>query len=465
MNNYVFPYKNVKRDSKVVIYGLGTVGKAYIEQVQQTGYCKIVAVSDRNDAVDYQGYLYVSPCDLTKCECDYVVIAIESPIISATIYEMLLGYGLAEEKIVSGYQTYSEKTSRPGTEKKKNRGRAVRVAVAFRGGLGDYVVLLSFVRKLIEIDPRIIIDLYGIKKFIDAVFEGENYVHFVYDDENIQFRLNEILIQNDVLIQLVQFPQIFFTDRERVKSLSPKLYDHLTASYNDKRVADLQGNPENHLSIYHRARLFRQNRYSFLGQGSIWGLSSEDSKLNLTDEFAGEYRELGLKDKYITFNYGASISAGGLQTKVWSRDYYEAWIKMMKREYPYIQIVQLGDRNTHAFKDADKNLIDVDLRIIKHVLANSILHVDGEGGLVHLATQLGTKCVVLFGPTPVWYYGYSQNINIVSSVCSDCCHVFPEWYTTCILGDKEPRCMCSITPETVMKCVEEYLHSKGIEKL
>ena len=60
------------------------------------------------------------------------------------------------------------------------------------------------------------------------------------------------------------------------------------------------------------------------------------------------------------------------------------------------------------------------LELVKYVLKGSLLHIDCDSGLVHLATQLGTKCVVLFGQTSVWYFGYEQNINIVSKVCNSC---------------------------------------------
>jgi len=35
-----------------------------------------------------------------------------------------------------------------------------------------------------------------------------------------------------------------------------------------------------------------------------------------------------------------------------------------------------------------------------------LCHIDTEGGLVHLANAVHTRCVVLFGPTPAAFFGH-----------------------------------------------------------
>ena len=98
------------------------------------------------------------------------------------------------------------------------------------------------------------------------------------------------------------------------------------------------------------------------------------------------------------------------------------------------------------------------MELTKYILKNSLLHVDIEGGPVHLASQLGTKCVVLFGAIEVDFLKYTQNINIVSEVCSPC---YFAWDTDsqCLLGGKEPLCMLSITPQKVFDVTYRYLRS------
>ena len=110
------------------------------------------------------------------------------------------------------------------------------------------------------------------------------------------------------------------------------------------------------------------------------------------------------------------------------------------------------------FENADRYLLGESLELMKYVFKNSLLHVDCEGGPVHLASQLGTKCVVLFGVTDVNYFGYKQNINIVSEICSPCYWVW-ESNKECLLKSKEPLCMLSITPQKVFDVSYRYLNS------
>ena len=95
-----------------------------------------------------------------------------------------------------------------------------------------------------------------------------------------------------------------------------------------------------------------------------------------------------------------------------------------------------------------------------HVLKNTLFHLDIEGGLVHIATQLGTKCIVLFGPTVKEYYGYEENINISVGTCHNCWGLYTD-VNRCARGMAEPECMYSIQPELVMGYVDEYLGGSG----
>ena len=78
---------------------------------------------------------------------------------------------------------------------------------------------------------------------------------------------------------------------------------------------------------------------------------------------------------------------------------------------------------------------------------------------MHLATQLGTKCAVLYGPTQVTYVGYPQNINIQAGTCHDCYGLYDN-LDRCARGLDEPECMYSITPEYVMENIKKYLETK-----
>ena len=87
-----------------------------------------------------------------------------------------------------------------------------------------------------------------------------------------------------------------------------------------------------------------------------------------------------------------------------------------------IKIVQVGVSN-HYFEEsfintAKKTSFDELCTILK----NSLLHIDIDGACTHISKALGTKSIVLFGPTCAKYLGYPENINITSSLCRDCYH-------------------------------------------
>ena len=123
------------------------------------------------------------------------------------------------------------------------------------------------------------------------------------------------------------------------------------------------------------------------------------------------------------------------------------------------KLFSLAAKMQEELLGGDKYILGESFELVTHVLQNSMLHVDIEGGLVHLATQLGTKCVVLFGPTPEFFYGYEENINIKVGDCHDCYGVYLD-SNRCARGMEKPECMYNITPEIVMDRVEEYFDDR-----
>ena len=95
---------------------------------------------------------------------------------------------------------------------------------------------------------------------------------------------------------------------------------------------------------------------------------------------------------------------------------------------------------------------------VAEILRHSLLHIDIEGGLVHLASQIGTKCIVLFGPTQIEAYGYANNINLRAGNCHNCYGLYQD-INTCARGLSDPECMMSITPEMVLTAARKYLDS------
>lgn len=75
--DYLFPYKDVKRGSKVALYGMGTYGKRLYNFINRTNICDIVMAFDREytSLIDI-GYKVDNPINITKYEFDYIIISV-----------------------------------------------------------------------------------------------------------------------------------------------------------------------------------------------------------------------------------------------------------------------------------------------------------------------------------------------------------------------------------------------------
>ncbi len=143
-------------------------------------------------------------------------------------------------------------------------------------------------------------------------------------------------------------------------------------------------------------------------------------------------------------------------TKVYGQ--FDAVVALLRARYPGLFIVQLGTKTSRPIKGVDLQLIDrTSLADSASVLAGSMLHIDNESGLVHLAACIGAVSCVVFGPTPPAYFGYEGNINIAPRQCGGCWWATKDWMTNCPRGFDEPVCLSATPPEAVADAVITFL--------
>lgn len=103
MNNFIFPFQKIKQDSKIILYGAGTIGLCFYKQLNNTGYADVVLWVDANYA-EYQekGYPVENPSAISDCKnFDYVVIANHKINVVEEITKMLeIIYGVDNKKII-----------------------------------------------------------------------------------------------------------------------------------------------------------------------------------------------------------------------------------------------------------------------------------------------------------------------------------------------------------------------------
>lgn len=108
-SKYLFPWKQVKPSSKVIIYGAGKVGKTFWSQIQQTKYCSIVAFADKDENKQIGLNVPVfNPKELIYMDYDYIVIGIEKEETASKVFCDLSDMGIPRAKIVwNNYLTNS----------------------------------------------------------------------------------------------------------------------------------------------------------------------------------------------------------------------------------------------------------------------------------------------------------------------------------------------------------------------
>jgi ADP-heptose:LPS heptosyltransferase len=142
--------------------------------------------------------------------------------------------------------------------------------------------------------------------------------------------------------------------------------------------------------------------------------------------------ELGLhKDPYVTIHDGFDETFGKWMrisrcTKQLPLDKWRAIIDELHEER--LKVVQVGGSAEPLLPG-----IDVDLRgktsisQLCFVLKSAVVHIDTEGGIVHVARAVNKRSIVFFGPTSVTFWGYPANINLISSEYTDCWWIKRDW--------------------------------------
>jgi ADP-heptose:LPS heptosyltransferase/SAM-dependent methyltransferase len=160
---------------------------------------------------------------------------------------------------------------------------------------------------------------------------------------------------------------------------------------------------------------------------------------------------------YITIHHGADrnmAGRGGTQTKNWFPERWEAVIAHLKRT-TNLQVLQLGTHDDVKLEGAMHFFMGkTNVRESGVILQRARFHLDTEGGLVHLARAVHTPSLVLFGPTPVEFFGYPQNVNLRAGDCHDCWWSTNDWSVHCPIGQETPSCMDHLERGQVLREVD-----------
>ncbi len=340
------------------------------------------------------------------------------------------------------------------TEKPAYEFDGISIGYSFYPALGDSIIAKKVFEAIAQVEPNCRIDILcrddKSRVYAKAFYSGHKNLNQILNASNVNLKNYDLVLNFswDIFLNSVS---------ERLQRLSPALFQSIVKidMYNKKYIYNRDA-ASRFLFNMARSRILKTNCYTILACDGALPIYDNKVEIKLSPEWKGEFEKLGLK-KYITIGSN-DINHTRHLVKQWPTRYYVEFISLLKSKMPDITVVQTGGNGVIEIENADKKLLGTDLELTKYILKNSLLHIDCEGGPVHLASQLGTKCIAFFGATDVQYYGFSQNINLVSEICNPCYFVW-ESNDKCLLGGKEPLCMLSITPQQVFDVAYRYLKS------
>ena len=366
----------------------------------------------------------------------------------------------------------------------------INILYISNGGIGDVLISLVFLKKFYEkiqkdCDKKIYFHLLTNQnpKAISLLAKKYDFIKNIfsikrdfcdYGDIN-EDNIDEIYSKSHIYMNCVM--------KRDFNNHKVLYYDHNTidnnsklAYYLDKMIDFIHTNPYINNTV-------NTNLYCLSNDKDIFSILDIDNSLGIdkNEKFEIEIPAEGYKvlDKYnlrnkriITISRGVNATDNIVKKnniRLWSMEYYNNLIKLIKQKYKNVVVIQLGvskDR-CEAMKNVDLNLIgETSFEELLCLLSVADLHIDGECGMTHLRHFLSRKpSVVLFGPTSIRVKGYDENINLKSDVCKcEFCEWVKgsDWQYFCLRSQNdESPCMKTLKPEYVFN---EVVKSRILEK-
>lgn len=356
-----------------------------------------------------------------------------------------------------------------------SKENTIKIAVKVNGGFGTVLVRANYLyclkKYLNDCETEIYAYAHKIPEINDAIFRGSDVFTAYYEEEAFRSIKHKDF---DLVFELDLYVRILYADEQKIKK-SAKLKEILDTWYtfqNDE-VNRLYYRELRQSKPYEYRKLIRNGKtvLNSADEGEILGIDTEYSMpIHIEGDEKLVLQSCGLKvgQRYITIQRGNNPKlATNESPKLWPVDHFEVLARIIKENHPEITIVQLGESTEHckSFDGVDINLVgQTTWNDLKVLLKYAVLHIDSECGMVHLRKALHAgPSLVIFGPTPVKFFGYSGNINIKGNGCPDfCAELREDWEYRCIRGEKPAPCMTSVTPEMAYESIRSLLVEEKI---
>lgn len=410
------------------------------------------------------GFIVQSPNEIIWNSEEVVII---TPNDDCEIMQDLVKKGVRDSRIIRLREIFD----------KTFEGLQLHIAIIYYGGMGDFLIGKNWLYYMAQKYhfSNIVTDVYLDSSAYDRgkeIFEDDDLVNSVNSISCSFMSLTET--EYDAVFRFHIVPYIQSFHGEKLAFCNKELLDY---------VLKLQD-----FGLRHYGLGFCHNPSFFQRMREIMELMPEKKYHNYCDVFGN----LGIDDKYlfqlhiskvceeylkevgvfgkrfITIDTGQNTNyIGKSNTRSWPHENWERLAQMIKVNYPEYMIVQIGEK----MEDNDNISADIHLNgrtnieDVQVLLKEAELHIDYDGGLVHVRHILGGgPSVVLFGPTLASRHNYKENVAVFADVCGDCEWKTGEWLFDCPRGMRFPKCMVSVTPELVYESVASYLSKKKAEE-
>lgn len=338
-----------------------------------------------------------------------------------------------------------------------NMEDALVYCVRLSGGLGDALIIARMVRDLqAELSAHAKFDIvFHSPKAVQPFFEGITGFRRTLPDEEfsaVAYRYDVVLVANQFLTFFSGIP-----DRARIIRRFPAIVTMFDRVQEELKAIDVyvKVHPALDGAFADLAVTQGHKRHTYLHE--MLGIPYRGDRLVLPTD-RGLIARLGLQEgSYVTVHNGWDANFKMVTERPTKALPLDSWVKIVaeiKSMRPDLRIVQLGGKTGEDIPGVDVNLKNK-LKFMESVsvLAGSCLHVDTESGLVHAAACLGVRSVVMFGPTNVDWFGYSQNINVAPKQCGNCWWASDSWMDICVMGHEPAICTSSssISPVEVAR--------------
>lgn len=348
-------------------------------------------------------------------------------------------------------------------ESKVYNKKSLKILFEVKGGLGDAVIASNFIYCFYEY-----IRDADIK--ISAVYPKQEVLNSIYKGlpKDIILSSSTKRIKTDIYIELNRFPKVPVYIKQKNCKLDKLLKSWYNFFYFNNKFFNSQPKVDA-LSNYY-TEILGQKRINQADIGGTIGIKEDfNYKIPLNNTYTVLNKFHLLNGKYITLAIGIPMTKGSLlNNKLWPYEYYQDLINNIRKQYSNLNIVLIGANKKGCNKNFSNIYTDLrgetSLEDIKVILKNSLLHIDTEGGLVHLRHALkGGPSVVLFGPTSPKVYGYKENLNLRTKKCPRPCEwITNDWMTRCLNRKNQNICMRSLTPNLVFKEIKQFVENNNI---